>query len=218
MSHVVRHGEHAVELRLGHTTASFYRIGEPMTGTVWDLCAWPALAFEAPSVLVLGLGGGSIARAIRHLAPNARITGVELDADVIAAARRDFALDELAIEVAIDDAVSFLERERRLFDLVVDDVFLARDGTLEKPPVLEARFEELVLSRLAPAGIAVANTVGPTPLEACLRRRFAHVVRGRCSDASNRVLAGSDRSLDELRRALFEHPALAALTSNATLE
>jgi spermidine synthase len=216
---IVRHGEHALELRLGHTTASFYRRGEPMTGTVWDLCAWPALAFErAPSVLVLGLGGGTVARAIRHLSPAARITGVELDSEVIEAARRDLDLDDLGLEVAIERAESFLLREPRQFDLIVDDVFVASEGALEKPASLRDRWEALVLPRLAPEGLVAVNTLGDGDLEAALRRRFAHVLRALCLDAQNRVLVASARPLDGLREALGTHASLAALAANSALE
>src|SRR5262245_52444627 len=84
------------DLRIEGTFASSYRRGPAITGSLWDGLAAP-LAALAPEgvrrVLVLGLGGGSAARALRALAPRAEIVGVESDARVIAAARRFLALD-----------------------------------------------------------------------------------------------------------------------------
>ena len=46
-------------------------------------------------VLILGLGGGSVARVVRALAPRAKIVGVEMNGAVLRAARRHLDLDAL---------------------------------------------------------------------------------------------------------------------------
>ncbi|MFP8874131.1 MAG: hypothetical protein VCB42_06300, partial [Myxococcota bacterium] len=61
---------------MDETLASFQRPGEITTGSVWDAMAAPLLALPASRrgrVLLLGLGGGSVARIVRALAPEALI-------------------------------------------------------------------------------------------------------------------------------------------------
>ena len=66
-----------------------------------------------PRVLLLGLAGGSVGQAVRVLAPEAELVGVDRDRDVLRAARRHFGMDALGIEVVADDAFRYLRRERR---------------------------------------------------------------------------------------------------------
>src|SRR5204863_7178012 len=97
--------------RVDGTWASAWRPGSPLTGSVWDALVAP-LAWLPParrrSVLVLGLGGGSAARLVRAIAPESRVVGVESSGEVLAAARRWFALDALEIEVVHGCARQYL--------------------------------------------------------------------------------------------------------------
>ena len=68
------------ELRVSGTLASLYRPGQATTGLIWDALAAPLTLLppdRRQAVLILGLGGGSVARVTRALAPQARIVGVE---------------------------------------------------------------------------------------------------------------------------------------------
>ena len=95
-------------LRVDGTFASWLRARARLTtGSVWDALAAPLLLLPPARrrrVLLLGLGGGSAARLVRALAPRARIVGVELDREVLRAARRHFDLDALGVEVVNADA------------------------------------------------------------------------------------------------------------------
>jgi spermidine synthase len=172
----VREGRHGRELRVDGTLASYYRPGAAATGTVWDAIAAPILALEPRrrrSALVLGLGGGSATRLIRTLAPEAHIVGVELDADVVAAARSYFDLDALGVEIVLGDALSVLRRERRCFDIVIEDVFVGTNRHVRKPEGFPLPGLELAWRRVARGGVLISNTIHEAPAVARALRQVA---------------------------------------------
>ena len=84
------------------------------------------LFLDAPgSVLMLGLGGGSQARFLRHHFPDAPITAWERDAEVVAIARRDFGLGEEddGVRIIVDDARSVIDFDGPAADLILLDLF-----------------------------------------------------------------------------------------------
>jgi spermidine synthase len=203
-------------LEVDGTFASVWRSGSPATGSVWDALAAPLLALPPArrrAVLVLGLGGGSVARLVRAVAPRARIVGVERDREVLRAARRWFDLDALGLELRCDDARDYLVGERRRFDLIVEDVFVGRGRAARKPGWLPEPGLRLAVGRLTPGGVLVANSLDEAA--AVLGRLTAllpHCIELRIEGFDNRIVAASDRALDarRLRRALARDPVLAA--------
>jgi len=211
--HETRHGR---ELIVDETFASYYRPGQVATGSVWDAIAAPLLALPPARrrrVLVLGLGARSVARIVRALAPQAEITGVELDAEVIAAAREAFDLDAMGIEVVCDDALAFLERPRGpRYDAIFEDVFLGRGDDVRKPAWLPHPGHALAARRLARGGVFVSNTLDEYPQVAhALGELFQHRVAIEVEDYDNRIVAASNAALSgrSLRAALAATPELA---------
>lgn len=154
----------ALELRIEGTQASVRREGRSLTGVVWWALASPVLLLPPrPRVLELGLAGGSVARAIRTLAPEAKIVGVEHEPEVIRLARRHFGLDDLGVEVVLGDALEHLRRERRRFDLVVEDLFVGATRSVRKPGWLLEDGYPLIRKRLRPGGYLVSNTIHEMP-------------------------------------------------------
>jgi len=154
------------ELRVDGTLASTLRAGQVSTGSVWDAIVAPALALAPGSLrsaLILGLGAGSAARLLRALAPGAHIVGVEQDARVIAAARRHFDLDALGLELVVTDALSALRRDRRRFDVVIEDVFVGTSQHLRKPEGFPAPGLMLAWRRVALGGVLISNTIHEGP-------------------------------------------------------
>ena len=153
-----------LELRVDGTLASLFRPGRALTGIVWWTLAAPVLLLPRPRgrrrrVLLLGLGGGSVAQAVRALAPDAYIVGVERDAEVLRLARRHFGLDRLGVELVRGDALAYLRRERRSFDLIVEDLFEGKPRDVRKPAWLLGEGYPLVRRRLRPSGLLVSNTI-----------------------------------------------------------
>jgi spermidine synthase len=109
-------------------------------------------------IVILGLGGGSLAKyCYRHL-PRARITAVEVDAGVIAL-RREFAIpdDDERFEVVHADAAEFIERTRLRPDVVLVDAF---DAEGVAPSLASPVFHTRVSQCLAPGGLMVMNLAG----------------------------------------------------------
>jgi len=203
-------------LEIDGTFASYWRADGAATGSVWDALVAPLLLLPPARrrrVLVLGLGGGSAARLVRALAPAAEIVGVELDRAVVEAARRHFGLDELGVEVACEDALHLLGRERRRFDLVIEDCFVGRGRAERKPPGFPLPGLALAARRLAPGGILAVNTLDETAEVArALAGLLPHRLELRIAEYDNRVLAASQSPLDAraLRAALARDPLLRA--------
>jgi spermidine synthase len=202
-------------LQINGTFASWYEPGTATTGSVWDALVAPLLLLPASRrtrVLILGLGGGSAARIVRALAPSARITGVEFDPEVVRAARRWFDLDRLGVEVIEGDARHFLERTRKRFNLIVEDVFVGNRRTVHKPDWLPSPGLTLATRRLTPGGILVSNALDEAAsVGREMRRLFASTLRIDIDDYDNRILVGADFPLSGrvLRSALVRNELLA---------
>jgi len=202
-------------LRINGTFASWYEPGNEVTGSVWDALAAPLLLppkHRRDRVLILGLGGGSAARVGRALAPRARITGVEIDAGVVRAARRWFDLDGLGVEIVKGDALLYLEQTRRRFDVILDDVFVGNRRNIRKPDWLPDPGLALAAGRLRPGGILVSNAIDEAASVAReMRRLFVSTLQLAIEDYDNRVLVGAGFPLSglSLRAALTRNPTLA---------
>jgi spermidine synthase len=211
---VVRPVEGGLELRVDGTLASFHSTSGASTGTVWWALAAPVLLVPRarPRVLLLGLGAGSAAAAVRVLCPAAEIVGVERDREVLRAARRHFGLDRHRVEVVADDAFDYLRRERRRFDLVVEDLFVGSVRRVRKPEGLLDRGYPLIGGCLADGGFAASNTIHEAPAVVRALRSFgARVVSLNVHGHWNRVVLGGRDVPDAraLRARLSTHPALA---------
>ncbi|MGE0452530.1 MAG: spermidine synthase [Vicinamibacteria bacterium] len=209
---VVRRTPAGLELRVGGTHASQLRAGQLSAGPVWDALGAALLALPAGRrrrLGILGLGGGTVAGLYRALAPRARIIGVEMDPAVVRAARRHFGLDALDLEIVVRDAISFLRRERRRFDLLVEDCFVGPTRTIHKPEGFPEPVLRLAARRLSPGGLLVANTIHePAQYRRALRRLLPELLEISVAGFWNRILIASRQRLDvrALRAAVEASP------------
>ena len=218
----VQQSSHGLELIVDETFASFQSSGGLATRCVWDAIAAPVLALKAspaPRVLLLGYGGGSAARIVRALCPQASITGVELDPDVIKAARRHFDVQGLGVDLRQADARIFLEQAVRRcqkkpqsrYDLILEDVFIGRGDAVRKPEWIPAPGHEWARRCLGRGGILVSNTLDETTrVQAALRSAFRSVLSITVEDYDNRILVASDAPLSArgLREKLRAEPLI----------
>lgn len=204
-----------LELRIDGTQASVYRPGGGVTGVVWWALASPVLLLprsRSRRVLLLGLAAGSVARALRALDPEAKIVGVERDREVLRLARRHFGLDRLRLELVTGDALEYLKRERRRFDLIVEDLFVGPPRSVRKPDWLLGEGYRLIRRRLRPGGFVVSNTIHETAgVVRAMRPIGGRVISLDVSNHWNRVvIAGRDTPAPwALRRCLAGHLAFA---------
>ena len=199
------------------TLASLHCPGRGVTGVVWWALAAPVVLLPTrrrPRVLVLGLGGGAVARALRKLAPTIEMVGVERDRAVVETARRHLGLDDLDLEVLTLDARDYLARERRSFDLIIEDLFVGSSRSVRKPDWLLEEGYPAIEKRLRPGGVVSANTIHEMPALARVVRRFRRPVvsldvRGHWNRV---VVCGRDVPQPrEVRRRLGSHAALAGV-------
>ncbi len=77
------------------------------------------------SILVLGVAGGSVIKTLtEEIKFKGKITGVELDENVIAIANKFFQLDTIKnLELIHDDAFEFVLKTKEKYDLIIIDIF-----------------------------------------------------------------------------------------------
>jgi spermidine synthase len=212
----VRRRREGLELRVDGTLASLHRPGRGVTGVVWWTLAAPLVLLRyrpRRRVLLLGLGGGSVGRAVRALDPGAEIVGVERNADVLRLAQDHLGLDELGLELVAGDALEYLRRERRRFDLIVEDLFVGPSRSVRKPDWLLEEGYPLIGRRRGEQGIVVSNTIHEMPdIVRAMRRLGGRVVSLDVRGHWNRIVAGG-RELPppaRMRRVLQGDPSLAS--------
>lgn len=110
------------------------------------------------ALLMLGLGGGSLAKYCHHYLPQARIAVVESNRDVLAF-RNQFAVphDDSRFQVVEGEAGEYVAACRDQWDVVLMDAF-DRHGLA--PALCGREFYEQVRTRLLPNGVLVANVAG----------------------------------------------------------
>ena len=204
-------------LVVDETFASFYRPGEIATHCVWDAIAAPILWLPPKRrrrILCLGLGGGSVARIARALAPDAEIKGIELDADVIRLARAHLGLDPLGLDIEIADAKAWVEAQspsKGRYDAILEDVFIGEGDDVRKPDWIPEPIHELAFRLLAPGGVFVSNTLDEhNRVARTMREHFDRIVSIETEDYDNQVLVAANGDLTGagLRRCVAESPVL----------
>ncbi len=110
-------------------------------------------------VLLIGLGAASLTKFLYRNYPLAKLTVVEIEANVVAAARHFFKLpdDPLRINIVIADGTEFIANSDKTWDLILVDGFdeNARAGGLDTLP-----FYQAVRAHLNENGIMAVNLLG----------------------------------------------------------
>ena len=77
------------------------------------------------SILILGVAGGSVIKTlVDEIKFKGKITGVEIDENVITIATTYFELDKIPnLEIVIDDAFEYVLKTKLKYDLIIIDVF-----------------------------------------------------------------------------------------------
>ena len=198
------------EFRVEGAVHAWHHPQRVLTGLAWDLiAAGPLLRAGGPpaSILMLGLAGGTSFRTLRHLLPDARLTAVEIDSRLLGLARRFMDLDALGIEVIEADAYAWLKQNRRRFDVVIDDLYLAGRLDVYRPRGWDETLLQRLFRAVSPGGLLSINLVtGPghrrqqSHTRGLLRRHAPCVKSLTTPGALNEVLVAGDAAAG--RRAL----------------
>ncbi|WP_373017678.1 spermidine synthase [Thiomicrorhabdus sp.] len=106
-------------------------------------------------VLMLGLGGGSMAHHLYHTLPNLQMTVVEIRQAVIDCAYRFFQLpDEPEIETLQGDALEFVAENDFAYDAVIVDLFDSHGIPVE---FSEIDFQQNLLKQISSPGLLIFN-------------------------------------------------------------
>jgi len=203
----------ATEFRVaGAIHASFHR-KRFLTGLAWDLITAAAMlrpGGEPKSILMLGVAGGTALRTLRHLLPEVSLTGIDLDAELIALAREEMELGNTGAEIIIADAYAWMKSNTRTFDIIIDDLYLAGEEDVFRSDSCDGNWLDLLKRSLAPGGILAVNLViGPghrkkqTAARNDLMERFPSVRTLRTEESMNEILVAGDETATASRIAPY---------------
>ena len=126
---------------------------------------------DAPQrVLMVGLGGGSLAKFIYHRLPEAASEVLEINPQVVAVARRMFEVPagDGRFTVRVCDAADFIAREGPAYDTILVDGY---DGESQVETLSSRAFYSACRRRLAARGVLVVNLWGSDrAFDDCLER------------------------------------------------
>ena len=109
-------------------------------------------------ILILGIAGGSVIKTLKNeFEYQNKITGVEIDPNIIDLANKYFQLDEIQnLEIIITDAFEFVLRSSTQYDLVIIDIF---QDTVMPSFLFEKYFIEKIEDLTAANGYILFNTM-----------------------------------------------------------
>ncbi|GAA6767863.1 methyltransferase domain-containing protein [Flavobacterium sp. CGRL1] len=113
---------------------------------------------EMDHILVLGVAGGSVIKTlVDEIEYKGKITGVEIDAEMIQIANQYFNLNEIQqLEIVIDDAFEFVLKTKDKYDLIIIDIF---EDTNMPNFLFEKFFSERICFLLKDKGFVLFNTM-----------------------------------------------------------
>lgn len=148
---------------------------------------------EPKSILVVGLGAGTMPTVFRQLFPKAKVESLEIDPVVVKMAKQYFAFRETKKNVVHTiDARVFVKRAGRLnkqYDLIIVDAF---NGEYIPEHLMTKEFFEELKRILSPTGVLASNTFTSSRLAKYETETYLSVFRPllqmKASVSENRVL------------------------------
>lgn len=159
--HVMESGDGTIDFDVIGATHATWHPRHLLTGHAWDAITAAALMTRTTprTLLLLGLGGGTVLRQLRFFLPDTRMTAVEIDPGMVQLARTHMDIDALHLEMIQDDAYAFLREDSRQFDLIIDDLYRCGDTDVERPAPVNIAGIESLQRHLSPNGCLVMNFV-----------------------------------------------------------
>lgn len=155
------------------------------------------------SILVIGLGGGTLPHTLEKLLPDADIDAVEIDPAVVRVAQEYFGFraDE-RVHVIVQDGRAYVRqalRGEKRYDLILLDAY---EHQYIPEHMLTREFLSEVRSLLQPSGIVAANTFSSSRLYSNESVTYSSVF-GQFYNlrANNRIILASNASLPSIEQA-----------------
>ncbi len=145
------------------------------------------------SILIIGLGGGTMSNTLQQIYPQTTITNVEIDPAVIKVARQYFGFFEnQRVSSVVQDGRIFIKRaviKKQQYDWIILDAF---NGDYIPEHLLTQEFLQEAKSILSPNGILSANTFSVSTLyaheSATYKKVFGDFYNVRNYKNSNRII------------------------------
>ena len=113
---------------------------------------------DAAKALIIGLGGGSMAKKYHQEFPEMEIDSIEIDPDVVEVARKFFHFQEDSCQrVHGGDGREFLARADDRFDLILLDAYYADNMPFH---LVTREFFDTARRKMTPEGVLVINLIG----------------------------------------------------------
>lgn len=128
--------------------------------------------------LMIGLGGGSLAKFAYRQFPRARIVAVEIDLRVVDAAHRMFRLPlgRRRLKVVVADGAEFVAHHPASADVILLDAFV---NHRQAPSIRTVEFYRAARHALKPDGVLAINFMSDDPGLRAYLRRLAQAFEGR---------------------------------------
>ncbi|KAF2513896.1 spermidine synthase [Flavobacterium foetidum] len=113
---------------------------------------------EMDHILLLGVAGGSVVKTlVDEIEYKGKITGIEIDPEMIEVANKYFNLNEIKkFDIIIDDAFEFTLKTKEKYDLIIIDIF---EDTHMPNFLFEKFFSERICYLLKDEGFVLFNTM-----------------------------------------------------------
>ena len=113
---------------------------------------------DMKSCLILGLGGGTVAKLVSKYWPGTKITGVDIDSIIVELGKKYLGLDQVSVDIKIQDAFDHFSNHQLLtinyYDLIIIDLY---QGDKFPDKFETENYIDIVRSHLSENGIAVFN-------------------------------------------------------------
>jgi len=149
-------------VRGGATLSEVLRAPEP-THSVFDVLAAAIDAFAPVGnpanarVALLGFAGGALVAPLRAMGSTLPLRCVDIDLTGHEVFERLCSSWAGAVQVHAADAVTFLRRQRKPFDMIIDDLSVLGPKGETKPEVSVDPLPQLMRDKLKPGGVAITN-------------------------------------------------------------
>ena len=151
---VLRKGSSTMMCHGSSTIYSISNLDSYYSNSYWDLFIPLPGLYAKPKILMIGLGGGTIARQISAFYESAEIEIVEINEGIAELATKYFPLPNA--NIIISDGAAFVKEMRNAYDLIILDAFI---GNSIPSKFMKSDFFSGAYAALKEKGILAVNCI-----------------------------------------------------------
>lgn len=148
-------GPEGISVKFNGITYSRRAEKKVFTGSYWDYFTPLPLLYEKPSILMIGLGGGTIVYQINKLyGKNVDMDVVEIDKKMVELSKEFIPEEIKKINIFVEDGTEFIKKSKKRYELVFLDAY---DGDKIPDNFLEEKTIEDINNILTKDGVLAIN-------------------------------------------------------------